>query len=263
MNKGKLTSESLNSSKQPNADRRSFIWKTGAAMTAVIASSVAGASKSKVDQDAALKEQVDRLSNQLGLLEDANAIRRLHQSYEQHLDNHQYEEVVSLFADDAEVYFNGGLFAGRDKGVRRLYLDHFRQGLTGKKIEPAPGYQLDPAQQQDIVEVALDRKSASARFPYSMQAGAPDTSEYPMMELARRQGQGIIRWWEGGIYESSYVKDGDQWKIRRLDFHVLWQACYAPGLPYTKPISVPLFAKAYPEHPTGPDKLVPPEVVKA
>jgi hypothetical protein len=240
----------------PNTGRRSFIWKTGAAMSAVVASAVTGISKPGVDRSTGLQDQIDRLSAQVGILEDANAIRRLHQSYETYLDQGMYEEVVSLFADDGEVYFNGGLFSGRDKGIRRLFQLHFAGGLTGKKIEPASGCQLDAALQQDAIEVAADHKSASARFSFSMRVGTPMDSESTLVQMARMQGQGIIHRWESGICENSYVKTGDVWKIRKMDYRTRLQANPASGWAYAKPISVPLFSKAYPEHPTGPDKLV-------
>jgi hypothetical protein len=167
-----------------------------------------------------------------------------------------YEDVVGMFADKADVIFNGGVFAGKDQGVRRLYCDHFSEGWTGKKIEPAPGFELDPSQLQDVVEVAPDRKSAKAQFPYSMQVGTPLISDLPLLDMARRQGQGILQWWEGGIHEISYVKEGDAWKIKRLEYRVLSKANYKPGRSYAKPISVPIFSETYPENPTGPDKLI-------
>jgi hypothetical protein len=247
---------SNSSPKPPNSGRRSFIWRTGAAMSAVLASAVASVPKSSLDHDAGLKGEVDRLSNQIGCLEDANMIRRLHQTYESYLDKGMYEEVVNMFADEGEVVFNGGIFVGKDKGVRRLYLDHFSQGCTGKKIEPAPGFQLDDTQQQDVVEVAPERKSARAWFSYSMQVGTPIISDSQLVQMARLQGQGILRWWEGGVYESSYVKEGDGWKIKRLEFRVMSKANYTPGRAYATPIDVPAFSKAYPENPAGPDKFV-------
>ena len=161
-----------------------------------------------------------------------------------------------MFADEAEVIFNGGVFAGKDKGVRRLYCDHFSEGWTGKKIEPAPGFELDPAQFQDVVEVAPDRKSAKARFPYSIQVGTPIISDSQLIQMARLQGQGILRWWEGGVYEASYVKEGNEWKIGRLEFRVMSKANYTPGRAYANPIDVAAFAKSYPENPTGPDRLL-------
>jgi hypothetical protein len=254
----KPTSVSSDSPKQPNTGRRSFMWKTAAAMSAVFASAVAGISKTRTGQDAGLKDQVARLSHQIASLEDANSIRRLHRLYESRLDRGMYEEVVDMFADNGEVIFNGGVFAGKNKGIRRLYCGRFKSGLTGKKIEPAPGFEPGSAEQQDIVEVAPDRLSAKARFAYSMQVGAPIISDLTLVKMARLQGEGILKWWEGGIHEVSYVKSGDSWKIRRLEYRATSKANYTPGRSYAKPIDVPAFSKTYPADPTGPDKLVTP-----
>ena len=246
------------SPKQPNTERRSFMWKVGAGMSAVLAFAVPGMSKPRVNPNTGLKARVDQLSNQLGIHEDENAIRELHKTYETCLNNGMYEEVIELFAEDGEVIFNGGVFKGKRKGVRRLYCDQFSSGLTGKRIDPAPGFQLDTEQQQDTIEVAADRKSAKGRFSYSLQVGVPIVSDWPLVRMARLQGQGIMKWWEGGVYEVSYVKDikDGSWKIKRLEHHVLSKADYRPGKSYARPISVPLFSKRYPEDPTGPDRLI-------
>ncbi len=254
----KTTSESISSPKQPDTGRRSFIWKTGSALSAVLASAVAGISKPKSDEAGTLKEQVDRLSNQLGILEDTNAIRKLHHAYGYYLDKGIWEEIVNLFADDAEVYFNGGIFEGKDKGVRRLYVEYFGRGFTGNNYGPVHGFLLDQTKEQDVVDVAPDRKSAKARFHCLMQAGVQVVSDSPMMEMARQQGQGTLQWWEGGIYENSYVRDGNIWKIKGLDYRAIWQADYALGWAYSKPGYIRPFSKTYPEDPAGPDKLTAP-----
>jgi hypothetical protein len=231
-----------------NPGRRSFLWKAGAAMSAVVASAVAGVSGAKQSTDTTLQDRIGRL-------EDANTIRRLHQAFESRLDRGMYEDVVGMFADDAEVVFNGGLFAGKE-GIRRLYCDHFNSGLTGKKIEPAPGFRLEPEQQQDIVEVALDRKAATGQFPYSMQAGTPMTGDSSLVQMARLQGEGIVKWWEGGVYHASYVKVGAGWKIKRLEYRAASKADYKPGRMYAMPIDVPAFKSVFPKNPIGPDRLV-------
>jgi hypothetical protein len=251
----KPESEPISNPKQPKSGRRSFIWKTGSALSAVLASAVAGKSKSKSDEAGTLKEQVDRLSNQLGILQDTNAIRKLHRAYGYYLDKGIWEEIVNLFAEDGEVYFNGGIFRGKDKGVRRLYIDYFGQGFTGNNYGPIQGFLLDQTQEQDVIDLAPDRKSAKARFHCLMQVGAQVVSDSPLMEMARQQGQGILQWWEGGVYENSYVWDGDVWKIKKLDYHAIWQADYALGWAYARPGYIPPFSKTYPEDRTGPDKL--------
>ncbi len=247
-----------NSPEQPNKERRSFMCKVGAGISAVLAFAVPGMSKPGIDREAELKTRVDQLSNQLGILEDENAIRELHKAYETCLNNGRYEDVVNLFAHNGEVIFNGGFFKGKEEGVRRLYLEHFSPGLTGKRIDPAPGFLPNTEDRQDMIKVATDRKSAEAQFCYSMQVGVPMLSDWPLVKMARLHGQGIKKWWEGGVYDVSYVKDmkDGTWKIERLEHRVLSQADYRPGKSYARPISVPLFSKIYPEDPVGPDRLI-------
>jgi hypothetical protein len=234
------------------------MWKAGAALSAVLATAVPGMARTKMNNDTNLKTKIDRLTKQVGMLEDENTIRSLHKTYENNLDNGKYEEVVNLFTNDAEVIFNGGVFKGKNRGVHRLYTEHFSAGLTGKKIAPAPGFQPDTEQQQDIIEVSPDSRAARARFTYSIQVGTPMNMDSTLVRMARLQGEGIIKWWEGGTYEVSYVKDikGDKWKIKRLEYRVLSKTDYKPGKSYARPISVPPFSKAYPEDPAGPDRLI-------
>jgi hypothetical protein len=77
------------------------------------------------------------------------------------------------------------------------------------------------------------------------------------VEMARLQGEGIVKWWEGGIYEASYVKVGDSWKIKRLEYRVTSKADYKPGRSFAKEIDVPAFSSVFPKNPTGPNKLIP------
>jgi hypothetical protein len=254
----KSKSKPGDSMKEPDTERRSFMWKAGAAMSAILATAVPGVARTSFKKDADLKAKVEKLSKHVGLLEDEKAIRNLHKAYENHLDSGEYEEVAGMFADDAEVIFNGGIFKGRKSGVRRLYHDHFSAGSTGKKMDPAPGFQLNAEQQKDFVEVAPNRGSAKARFTYSIQVGAPIKSDLQLVKMARLQGEGILKWWEGGVYQVAYVKnnrDGN-WKIKRLEYRTLSKADYRPGRSYAKPISVPSFSEVYPREPTGPDKLI-------
>lgn len=232
---------------KPNTGRRSFLWKAGAAMTAAAAAVVPGMAKSG---DAGSSD-ADRLAHRLGMLEDEKAIRALQQTYEGLLESGDYEEIAGLFAADAAVVFHGGVYNGK-KGVSRLYREHFGAGRTGKKIGPAPGV---PAGEESIT-VAGDRRSAQARFPYSIQVGAP-MPDSPLVHMARLQGGGILHWCESGIYELSCAKDGTDggWKIARLEHRVLSSTDYRPGKAYANPVSVPRFARTYPADPSGPDLL--------
>ena len=241
---------------QPNSGRRSFLWKAGAAMSAAVAAAVPVMANHKSNLGEGLDAEVNRLSNRLGILEDENTIRTLHQTYETLLDRGRYEEVPDLFADDAEVVFNGGAFKGRKDGVSRLYGDCFRSGLTGKKIGSAPNFEVDSEQRRESIKVSADRLSASGQFPYSMQVGAPMKGDSSLVRMARLQGEGIVKWWEGGTCEVSFVKVGGAWKISRLEYHATSKADYKPGRTHATPIDVPAFSSVFPVNPTGPDRLV-------
>ena len=256
MNNIRSTSESDSNPTQPNAERRSFVWKVGAALTAVFATASACASKRETAEEKTLKEQVAQMSNQLGILEDTNAIRKLHHAYGYYLDKCIYEEVVNLFADDGEAHFNGGIFIGKDKGVRRLY-NGFSQGFAKGVNGPVHGFLLEHFQLQDIVDVAPDRQTAKARFRCFMQAGAHKTSRSPMGEMARKQGT-PVQWWEGGIYENTYVRENGIWKIRVLNYRAFWHADYATGWANTRLHYVSPFTETYPKNPNGPDALIQP-----
>jgi hypothetical protein len=259
----KFLSKPGNSSGQPNNGRRSFMWKMGTAMSAAVATVLPGMSNTRTDRGVGLDAEVNRLSARLGILEDENAIRKLHRTYEACLDSGMYEEAVNLFAEDGEVVFNGGVFMGRRSGVTRLYRACFSASLTGKKIGPAPASQAEMQQPRETIKVAADRLSASGQFPYSIQVGAPMAPDSQLVKMARLHGEGILKWCESGIYEVSYAKDEKDgvWKIKRLEYRVSTQTDYKPGKSNARPISVPAFAKTYPADPAGPDRLITPEPV--
>src|SRR4030042_5660671 len=129
--------------------------------------------------DKCLAEKVEQMSNRLGILEDTQAIRNLHHAYGYYIDKCLYEDVVDLFAEDGEVHFAGGIYRGKNEGVRRLYVESFLMGFTGGKPGPVHGFLLDHLQMQDVIHVAPDGKTARARFRAFMQAGAHATSKHP------------------------------------------------------------------------------------
>lgn len=218
--------------------------------TAFLCLAMAAVSCSPAGSD--VTAQLEDVSNRLGILEDTQAIRNLHYAYGYYIDKCLYEDVVDLFADDGEVHFVGGIYKGRKEGVRRLYVGGFLQGFTGGVPGPVYGFLLDHLQMQDVIHVAPDRQTAKGRFRAFMQAGMHETHK----SLA--PGQKPIMWWEGGIYENSYVKENGIWKIKILNYRPLWHAEYDKGWAYTKPNYVAPPEKTYPENPTGPDELIDP-----
>jgi carotenoid cleavage dioxygenase len=175
-----------------------------------------------------------------GLLEDEKALRQLHQSFERAQDRGLHEEILGMFAEDAEVVFNGGVFRAQDEGVSRLYRERFPAGKNGRRMEPAPGFELAADQQQERMQVAPDRLTATAVFPYSIQVGTPIDSESSLASMARLHGEGVRTWWEGGAYHVTYRKDttDGRWTISRLEYRTLARADYRPGRTYAAPLSV-------------------------
>src|SRR5690606_40303059 len=79
--------------------RRSFCWKVGAGVSTALASTTVMARSATSDaDDSALRA---------ALLEEERALRKLHQAFEQAMDRGVYDEVVEMFAPDAQVVFNG------------------------------------------------------------------------------------------------------------------------------------------------------------
>ena len=197
----------------------------------------------------ALQRQVEQLTDRVGMLEDVHAIRRLQHAYGYFIDKCMYDETVDLFAEESEVRFMGGIFRGK-AGARRLYCDRFRKNFTGGHNGPVYGYLLDHPQMQDIIDVAPDRTIALARFRCVMQAGRHEKAE----------GQ-TKQWFEGGLYENTYIKQDGIWKIKVLNYRPVWHATFEDGWAHTPPNFVPFFSVLWPKDPVGPDELVEPTPV--
>jgi hypothetical protein len=200
-------------------ERRSFIWKAGAALTGTVASATAMGARGTSPATSATgdSQEIDRLSNELGLREDADAIRQLHRAFGTALNERRYEDVVGLFAEDARAHFNGDVFAGKERGIRRLYVEQLGSRVQAPKPEPVHACLVDSAHEAHV-EVSPDRQSATARFPCLTQLERAIEGGSPLLEMARLQGQGVHQWWEHGLYENSYVKRGGAWKILELRY---------------------------------------------
>lgn len=202
------------------------------------------------DPVARLQQTVDELSRRLAVVEAASAIRSLHHKYGYYLDKCLYDEVVELFSTDGEVVFLGGTYRGRE-GIERLYLRRFRERFTGGHNGPIPGFLLDHIMMQDVVTVADDGRSAQARFRCLMQAGTHES--HP--EVAERTS--FRQWWEGGLYENTYVVEDGVWKIQRLGYRPFWHADHDKGWYGTQPMNHLLPTATVPEDPLGPDEIDP------
>jgi hypothetical protein len=197
--------------------------------------------------EAALAAQVAELSHRLGILEDKDAIRRLHHAYGYFIDKCLYTEVVELFAERSEVRFLGGIFRGK-AGVDRLYGKRFRDTFSGGRNGPARGSLLEHLVLQDVIDVAQDRRTAQARFRCFMHGGTHKSYT----------GKAVPQFWEAGVYENRYVKEDGVWKIQLLNYNVVFNVPYETGLANSpEGFPTPLFSVTYPQDPIGPDEINP------
>ncbi len=202
------------------------------------------------DETGELRRQLQQLTAEVAALQDVNAIRKLQHAYGYYMDKCLYDDVVDLFCDSGEVRFMNGAFRGK-AGVRRLYCDRFRKNFTGGRNGPLYGFLLDHLQLQDIVDVAPDRASAFGRFRALMQAGIHESNPNKPPMLPQQ-------WWEGGVYENQYVREGGIWKLKVLNYHCLYHALYEKGWAYTPAEVTPPFTRTFPDDPAGPDALIEP-----
>ena len=193
---------------------------------------------------AVLKAQLAELTYRTGVIEDIQAIRTLHFKYGYYMDKWLFPEIVDLFAANGEFHFLNGIFKGK-QGVSRFFGDGL--GIDG----PTYGILTDHLQVQDIVDVAPDRRTAKGRFRCFLMGGMHES----------KKGSTPIpdQFWEGGVYENSYVKENDVWKIKMLNYSLSWQAEYEKGWAHSqsKLLMVSPFTKTYPEDSRGPDLLKP------
>lgn len=231
----------LNSKK--DTGRRSFIRKMGTVMTTgVVVTTVPAVAKSDEQSDKDTEARVEELSGRIAILEAEKSIDGLYHTYESLLNDGKYDKISELFVSDGECIYNGGVFRGRETGVKRLYNKRFRSGLTGKKIDVT-----SESRDKQSIDISKDYLSALAIFPYSMQAGSPMVSDSVLVRMARLHGGGINKWLEKGVCELSLTRKSkeDVWMIKRLNYH-------------TESVSVPVtpFKKVFPADPAGPDALV-------
>ncbi|MBO9581761.1 MAG: nuclear transport factor 2 family protein [Sphingobium sp.] len=195
-----------------------------------------------------LAAEVAALRHELDLMKDAAAIRTLQHSYGYLMEKGLYQEIVDLFAPDAEMTFFGGVYRGRES-IERVYLGRIRKNFTKGRNGPVRGLLCDVLQMQDVVTVADDRQTAKGRFRALLMggthAGVPDAPKLPYQQ-----------WWEAGVYENDYVRENGVWKYKRLGYQLTWMAEFDKGWANAPDMSGYGPGKTFPEDPLGPDEIL-------
>ncbi len=159
--------------------RRRFLSTAGAALSAPLA--VAGANVS-----ARGAEDRTSMEARLADLEDVNAIRKLHRTYTILVNRQAHDEVAGLFAVPSQAQV--------DESIGSLSADRFGE--------------------DDVIELAPDRQSATGRFHCTVQTKTAIGPSCTLVEMARAQGEGFIERSQRHMIEAAYVKEAGVWKIR-------------------------------------------------
>ncbi len=141
---------------------------------------------------AAVEKSLADLDRRIGLLEDAEAVERLHAIYGYYLARNQWDNLAGIFADDGVI----------EIALRGQYVGHasVRRNLN---LYGRPGVQFgllhNHMQFQPVINVAPDGKSAKMR-----------SRALSIMGNYERLGM-----WMGGVYENEYVKIDGIWQIKK------------------------------------------------
>lgn len=161
--------------------RRGFFWKAGAALSAPLAA--AGAAASAAETGAEAEARLTRL-------EDENAIRALHQALAARINAGARGAAAELFLNPAR--------AALDERVRGLASERFGE--------------------HDVIEVAEDGATAAARIYCTVHSEMPIEPDCTLAQMARAQGEGVLRCVERRVLEAAYVKRGGVWRIDSLTY---------------------------------------------
>jgi hypothetical protein len=106
---------------------------------------------------------------------------------------------------------------------------------------------------QDVVDIAPDGRTAYGRFRTFLQGGVHETRKDAPPQIP-------AQFWEAGIYENEYIKEGGVWKFKLFNYKVVYQANYETGWAHSPltPLMVGNYAVPYPQNPRGPDEVGPP-----
>jgi ketosteroid isomerase-like protein len=165
------------------ATRRRFFWHAGALLSAPLAVAAAPASGGGADDAAQLLER-------LATLEDVNAIRALNQTYARLVNACARAELAALFADPRTAQV--------DASIRGVAADAFGAA--------------------DVIEVSADHATATARVHCIVQVATELEPDCTLVQMAREQGEGVVRHAERRVLETAYVKQGGVWKIERSTY---------------------------------------------
>lgn len=152
--------------------------------------------------------RVDRLAQNVERAESVRAVKRLQETYAQYSQFGLWDEMASLFAEDAELIRGSDTVSGRE-AIGRYFLDTFGKGRHGLP----PGGLHTQLVFRPLINVSADGQSAKGRWwEWSMIGAYGGDAE-----------------WAGGIYENEYVRENGTWKFSRVHYYPMLAGPYETG----------------------------------
>jgi hypothetical protein len=143
--------------------------------------------------DANSTEDRRTLEARLAALEDSDAIRTLQRAYALGVNARDEAAVARLFANPRAVQLDASICA--------LAADF-------------PG--------EGNIEIATNREAATARVPCTVRVAAPiEAPGCTLVDMARLQGEGVVRRTERRTLTQLFVREAGAWKLERVTYAVL------------------------------------------
>ncbi len=150
---------------------------------------------------------LNQLEAKVQAAEAIRASKRLQNAYAQYLSEGLWSEVVDLFTDDATAIFTPGAAPVTGKDAIRAHLME-QAGRTAQGL--GEGQLHTYLQYQPIVNLSADGNTVKGTWHEVALLGRFNASAE----------------WKGGIYENEYTRDGDVWKISKLQYFPQYSGAY-------------------------------------
>lgn len=162
--------------------------------------------RARLTTGGARASRVAGYADRVARLEDQSAIENLQAMYGYYFDKGMWSEAAGLFTRGGSFeYGMRGVYRGKDR-IERAMLLFGPEGL-------APGRLNNHMMLQNVIQVAPDGRTATGRWQ-------------GMVMLGEKGHNGV---WGVGVYENTYAREGDRWRISSLHFYPVAMADYDAG----------------------------------
>ena len=123
---------------------------------------------------------------------------------------------VAVAASSSWLPPSGGRMDARQDRLAALEDERAIRALNQAHCSTTPGIAPHDFGEHDQIEIAPDRKTATARFSVTLHTET-ELELCPLVEMARLQGGGVIARAEHVVLKGVYTRGEDGWKILRVE----------------------------------------------